>query len=449
MISGILVGLDISINNFLSTISYMILLLPLAFITHIVALIISISKIIKKKDGIGSLFLTIATALIIFYPTVNDISEAGISSDGYIQYNNFKCKDINITSHVPIHIYSYKSGRGGGIMDQITPYFSSTIDMLDNVRKDASITTHTVYPVGSTFKIKRLYGHCSFGNGCYDDFLVKSEYGVFFWLSASDISVDSCSFRYDYSVNNQDLNATDKKEVNIAVEHVKSAPVIPYNSKNDYDEIVDYFNKNSIHNPNKPTVYIYIPKFSYNQKKYIYRYILNSIKKYFPKELPCNISMKTSDINFFMIVNKKLGESTEHKYFYPYHCKKFIETPYGCLDILPSWLKKPYTLNSIIYDDIITKDNIKSIIKKESYAIVLNTKYPNYDHIIRTYNFLEKLKESIGDVPTYRFDSNLEFYFKKGGFYIIDSNQTTKLYGGFYLEEFIKKSKKYFKKDEN
>lgn len=158
--------------------------------------------------------------------------------------------------------------------------------------------------------------------------------------------------------------------------------------------------------------------------------------------------MKTSDIDFFMIMNKGSGESNRDKYFYPYNCKKFIETPYGCLDILPLWLKKPYTLNTIIYDDIITKDNINSIVKRDSNVIVLNTKYPNYDHIIRTYSFLEELKQSSGDIPTYIFDSNLENSFKKGGFYIIDANQTTKLYGGFYLDEFIKKSKNYLIKNE-
>ena len=430
-----LVGVDLNAYNLLSALAYMFLLLPLAFITHIVAFFNSI--MIKSKKGILFFILSTITASIIFYPAINDINEGGLSSDGYINYSNFKCKDTNITSHIPIHIYSYKSGRGGGILDQITPYFSTMLDMLDKIREDTSTISHTVYPIGTTFNIQRLYSHCSFGNGCYDDFLVKSEDGVFFWLSASDISANSCSFRYDYSINNQDLNATNGQEVNIKNEHISSSPIIRYNPKKDYDKIIDYFKNHTINNLKKSTVTIHIPEYN-NKNKYIYKYILSSIKKYFPKELSYNINIQTSNIDFFMIENGK------KEYFYPYNCQKFIKNPYGCLNKLPSWLKNPYPLKTIIYDKLVTKENIKHLMQKEPYILVINTKYPNYDHIIRTYNFIKNLKESIGEVLIYKPDESMKNYFKKGGFYVIDDNATTKVYGGFYLEKFIGNAKKYF-----
>ena len=441
IISGVLVGFNPSVYNLLPTLAYMFLLLPLAFITHIVAFFNSI--MIMSKKGILFFILSTITASVIFYPAINDINEGGLSSDGYINYSNFKCKDTNITSHVPIHIYSYKSGRGGGIMDQITPYFSTVLGALDKLRKDTSTISHTVYPIGTTFNIQRLYSHCSFGNGCYDDFLVKSEDGVFFWLSASDISANSCSFRYDYSINNQDLNATNENKVNIKNEHVLSAPIIRYNPKKDYDEILDYFKNHAIHNPKKPTVTIHIPKYN-NKRKYIYKYILNNIKRYFPKEPSYNISMQTSNIDFFIIEHEKSTKDGGKEYFYPYNCKKFIKNPYGCLNTLPSWLKNPYPLKTIIYDKLITKENIKHLMQEKPYILVLNIEYPDYDHIIRTYNFIKKLKESTGEISIYKPDKSMKDYFKKGGFYVIDDNITTKVYGGFYLEKFIGNAKKYF-----
>ncbi|MCK5678910.1 MAG: hypothetical protein KAH72_10610 [Flavobacteriaceae bacterium] len=443
IISGILVEFNLNAHNLLSTLAYMFLLLPLAFITHIVAFFNSI--MIKSKKGIVFFLLSIITVSIIFYPAINDISEGGLSSDGYINYSSFKCKDTNITSHVPIHIYSYKSGRGGGIMDQITPYFSTTLDMLDKIREDISTTTHTVYPIGTTLNIQRLYSHCSFGNGCYDDFLVKSEDGVFFWLSASDISSDTCSFKYDYSINNQDLNATNGTEVNIKAEHVSSAPINRYNSKNDYDKIISNFKNYTIHDPKKSTLIIHIPKYNYKMK-YIYKYILHSIERYISKEVAYNIEMKFSQNDLFLVEYKLLAKHAKRKYFYPYNCKEFIKTPYGCFNNFDSWLKNPYQQNTIIYDALITEENIMQITQDTPYILVLNIQYQDYDHIIRVHNFLKKLQNNIGNIPIYKPDITMQHHFKNGGFYIIDTNTSIKEFGSFYLEEFVKKAEKYFSK---
>ena len=71
ILSSILVGSHLDANNLLATMGYM-LLLPIAFITHIVAFITYFYQIIKKKNSHLSLFISIITAIIIFYPAIDD-----------------------------------------------------------------------------------------------------------------------------------------------------------------------------------------------------------------------------------------------------------------------------------------------------------------------------------------------------------------------------------------
>ena len=206
-------------------------------------------------------------------------------------------------------------------------------------------------------------------------------------------------------------------------------------------DILTYFKNHTIHNSNKPTVTIYFPEYN-SENKYIYRYISNILKQYLSKDIFYNIQTESNE--FFQIAYESPTKNEEKLYFPPDNCEGFIKDIYSCLDILPKWVQDPYPLKSLVYDKVITKENMKQIIHNQPYTMVVNIEYPDYDHLIRTYHFIKKLKNEIGKILIYAPEENVKHYFKKGGFYVVDSNFSTVLYGGFYLEEFIKKAEKFF-----
>ena len=131
------------------------------------------------------------------------------SSSNYFGYEKFKCKGKTVTSYYPLKLYTFKNADNEDFYFKMTQYSMNPIDFGTNLSGDNHINIVKLYPAFEKLKLLKYYVHCSFGNGCYDDYLVENQDGVISWLSGANLSSNTCQISGSDFWLDTEQNATD------------------------------------------------------------------------------------------------------------------------------------------------------------------------------------------------------------------------------------------------
>jgi len=344
------------------------------------------------------------------------------SSNHYLGYEKFKCKGKTVTSYYPMKLYRFKNQYNENFYSKMTQYSTQPIEFSTNLHSDSNIEVVKVYQAFEKYKILKYYIHCSFGNGCYDDYLVRHQDGIISWLSGANFSSNTCQvsgsdFRLD-----MEQNATDSYDAETIDQPYPQNPIkdnaifdLNYNGKAFIEQFIHENNIKLDYKKDDDSLTIVLP-INRIYKLSTFIYVEKVLKNYYPKNK--RIYMRLIFQNTpYPIFEYSMNKNTYLKT--PYNCKKVsIQSPFGCFEDFNKWLKNPYEAN--LTECI---GNIKYDFKKNKLHLftIFNYKFLDMGMYFDNMRYLKVLKDA--DIKIYSADIGYKGFWKEG-IYLVDNNFT-------------------------
>lgn len=342
------------------------------------------------------------------------------SSNNYVGYKKFKCKGKTVTSYYPMKLYTFKNYYNENFYSKMTSYSMDVVDCCTNLHSDSNINVVKVYPAFEKFKILKYYIHCSFGNGCHENYLIKHQGGVISWLSGANFSSKTCQisgsdFWLDmeqnatasYDAEKIDKPSTQNKIKDYSVYHSY------YNSRIFIERFIQKHNMKLEYKMGENNLTIILPsKKIYQLSAFIY--VERIIKNLFPKDKLLYMKLVFKDTPY-PILEYTMNNKTYLKT--PFNCKKVsIESPFGCFEDLSKWFNEPYEYNTTECIGNIKYDFSKN--KLHLFA-VFNYQFLDIGMYFDNMRYLQELKEL--DIKIYAADIGYKGFWKEG-IYLVDDN---------------------------
>jgi len=338
------------------------------------------------------------------------------SSNHFFGYKKFKCKEKTVTSYYPMKLYTFKYTYNEDFYSKMTPYSIEPVDL----QGDDHIYVEKIYPAFEKFKILKYYSHCSFGNGCYGDYLIQDQSGLVAWLSSANFSSYNCQISGSDFWLDMESNATERYDAEKIDKPYSNKGINIYSNYNSYlnsKKFIEHFiQENNAKLKNKKedkNITITLPtRKIYQLSSFIY--VEKVLKNFYPKNTKVYMNLSYQDIpypKFEYTINKKTYLKT------PYNCKEVSsKAPFACFKNFDKWLSKPYSCNHKV-----CFGNIKYDFKKGKLHLlaVFNYKYLDIGMFFDNLRYLERLKEE--NIKIYTADIGYKGL-QKEGIYLINDN---------------------------
>jgi hypothetical protein len=342
------------------------------------------------------------------------------SSNHYTGYNKFKCKGKTVTSYYPMKLYTFKNIYNKNFYSKMTSYSMDVVDCCTNLHSDSNINIVKVYPAFEKFKLLKYYIHCSFGNGCHENYLIRHEGGVISWLSGANFSSQTCQISGSDFWLDMEQNATDSYDAETIDQPYSQYPIKDYTIYHSYDKskvfIERFIQQNNMkleHKIGEDNLTIILPsKEIYQLSAFIY--VEKVLKNFYPKNKKINMRLVFQNTPFPIF---KYFKDKDIYFRTPFNCQQVdIDLPFECFKDFEKWLKKPYERN--MTESI---GNIKYDFKKNKLHLfaIFNYKFLDIGMYFNNMRYLKVLKDE--GIKIYSADIGYKG-FKKEGIYLVDNN---------------------------